>query len=239
MISRTRILAVSIFAAALASAAPIAMAADEPGRITVTGEGSVTAVPDMAVISFGVLKSAPSAREALDAANKALAETIKGFKDKGVEARDIQTSGFSVSPQFDYSNKNGAPPKVVGYQVSNMLTVRIRNIGALGKVLDDAISDGINSGGSLTFGNSKANELVADARKAAVADAIAKAKSLTEAAGVTTGDILSISEDTPPPPQGPVLRMAMAKEADSVPVEAGENDYHARVTVTFAIRQHP
>lgn len=241
MNSPARILAASIFALGVMGmgTAPIAAAADEPGRITVTGEGSVTAVPDMAVLSFGVLKAAPTARQALDDANKALAQAIDGFKAKGVEARDIQTSGFSVSPQFDYSGKNGATPKLTGYQVSNMLTIRIRDISALGKVLDDAISDGINSGGSLSFGNTKSNELVADARKAAVTDAIAKAKALTEAAGVATGDILSINEDTPPPPPGPVMRMAMAKEADSVPVEAGENDYHARVTITFAIRQKP
>lgn len=239
MTSSARFLAVSLFALGLVGTAPLAMAADETGRITVTGEGSVSAVPDMAVMSFGVLKSAPSARQAMDAANKALAEAIKGFKDKGIEARDIQTSGFSVSPQFDYSSKNGAPPKLTGYQVSNMLTVRIRDIASLGKILDDAVTDGINSGGSLTFRNSKAKDLVAEARKAAVADAIAKAKALTEAAGVTTGDVLSISEDMAPPPPGPVMRMAMAKEADSAPVEAGENDYHARVTVTFALRQKP
>jgi uncharacterized protein YggE len=230
----------SLAVIALVTAVPDVRAADEAGRITVTGEGMVSAVPDMAVISFGVLKSAATARQALDQANQALSEAIAGLKDKGIEARDIQTSGFSVSPQFDYSGKNGTAPKLTGYQVSNQLTVRIRDIGALGKVLDDAVSNGINSGGSLSFGNSKEKDLVAEARKAAVVDAISKAKALTEAAGVTTGNILSISEDSPMPPPVPMVRMAMAKEAtDSVPVQAGESDYHARVTVTFAINQKP
>ena len=235
---QTRTLMTSLAVLALVSAAPAAWAAEESARITVTGEGSVTAAPDMAIINFGVLKNAPTARQALDDANKALSEAIADLKAKGVEARDLQTSGFSVSPQFDYSGKNGAAPKLTGYQVSNMLTVRVRDISALGKVLDDAVTNGINSGGSLSFTNSKLKDLVAEARKAAVGDAIAKAKALTEAAGVSTGDILSIAEDAPMPPPVPMVRMAMAKEAaDSVPVEAGESEYHARVTVTFAINQ--
>lgn len=234
----TRPVAAPLLALSLMMTLPAAaIAAEEPGRITVTGEGSVSATPDMAVISFGVLKNAASARDALSEANKALAAALQGLKEKGIEARDLQTSGFSISPQFDYSAKNGAPPKLTGYQVSNTVTVRIRDIAKLGTILDDAISDGINAGGSLSFRNSKENELTAEARSAAVKDAIAKAKALTEAAGVTTGNIVSISEEPAPPPAGPVMRMAMAKEADSVPVEAGENNYHARVTVTFAIRQ--
>lgn len=236
---QARRLMTSIAVLALVSSAPSAFAAEETGRITVTGEGSVSAAPDMAIINFGVLKTAPTARQALDDANKALSAAIADLKAKGIEARDLQTSGFSVSPQFDYSGKNGTAPKLTGYQVSNMLTVRVRDMTSLGKVLDDAITSGINSGGSLSFGNSKRKDLVAEARKAAVADAVTKAKALTEAAGVSTGDVLSIAEDTQMmPPPAPMARMAMTKEAtDSVPVEAGESEYHARVTVTFAIEQ--
>lgn len=232
----TRILAAAIFA--LGAATLPAAAADEPAHITVTGEGRATAAPDMAVLNFGVLKSASTAREAMDAANRALSDAINGFKAKGIEGRDIQTSGFSVSPQYDYSGKNGAPPKLTGYQVSNTVTIKVRDIAALGKVLDDAVTDGINSGGSLSFQNSHEDELMAEARTAAVKDALARAKALTAAAGVSTGDILAISEENVPPAPGPVMRMAMAKEADAAaPVEAGENEYHARVTVTLAIKQ--
>ncbi|HZG27368.1 MAG TPA: SIMPL domain-containing protein [Ensifer sp.] len=235
---QTRTLMSSLAIVALIAAAPASRAAEESGKITVTGEGTVAAAPDMAIINFGVLKTAPTARQALDEANKALAETISGLKSKGIEARDLQTSGFSVSPQFDYSGKNGAAPKLTGYQVSNMLTVKIRDLAALGKTLDDAITDGINSGGSLSFANSKEKDLVAAARKAAVADAMAKARALTEAAGVSTGEILNIFEDSQVQPPVPMVRMAMAKQStDSVPVEAGESDYHARVTMTFAIDQ--
>ncbi|SOC85070.1 hypothetical protein SAMN05421890_3562 [Ensifer adhaerens] len=235
---QTRTLMSSLAIVALIAAAPASRAAEESGKITVTGEGTVAAAPDMAIINFGVLKTAPTARQALDEANKALAEAISGLKSKGIEARDLQTSGFSVSPQFDYSGKNGAAPKLTGYQVSNMLTVKVRDLAALGKTLDDAITDGINSGGSLSFANSKEKDLVAEARKAAVADAMAKARALTEAAGVSTGEILNIFEDSQVQPPVPMVRMAMAKQStDSVPVEAGESDYHARVTMTFAIDQ--
>ncbi len=235
----TRTLMTSLAVLALVSAAPATRAAEEQARITVTGEGTVSAAPDMAIIHVGVLKTAATARQALDDANKALSDTLTGLKTKGIDARDLQTSGFSVTPQFDYSGKNGTAPKLTGYQVSNMLTIRVRDIGGLGKVLDEAVTDGINSGGSLSFGNSNEKELVAEARKAAVADAITKAKALTEAAGVSTGDVISISEDPQFMPQVPMAaRMSMAKQStDSVPVEAGESEYHARVTVTFAINQ--
>ncbi len=235
---QTRTLMTSLAMLALISAAPASRAAEETARITVTGEGMVSAAPDMAIINIGVLKNAATARQALDEANKALSDAISGLKAKGIEARDLQTSGFSVSPQFDYSGKNGTAPKLTGYQVSNMLTVRVRDIAALGDVLNDSVTNGINSGGSLSFANSKEKDLVAEARKAAVVDAIAKAKALTEAAGVSAGDILSISEDAQMPQPVPMVRMAMAKQAtDSVPVEAGESEYHARVTVTLSINQ--
>lgn len=239
--SSRRFCVVTAFAAIASLGSLPAMAADNATpQITVTGEGEIPATPDMAILSVGVLKTASSASEALHANNQALSAAIKTFKDAGIESRDIQTSGFSISPQFDYSpaaQNDNKPPKLTGYQVANDITVRVRDLKNLGKLLDVVVSDGINSGGNIRFTNSNIDDLLKDARKAAVKNAIERAKELTEAAGIKTGAILSISEEQNAPPRGIVMSMAASKMADRVPVEAGENSYQAHVTVTFALQQ--
>jgi uncharacterized protein len=237
MISTYATSSAAVLALALSAAVPV-WAADAPRpSITVTGEASVAAEPDMAILTLGVVKTAKTARAALDENSKALASVIANFKTAGVAAKDLQTSGFSINPQFDYSNNGAKPPELTGYQVNNTLTIRVRDLANLGTLLDQAITDGANSAGGITFTNSNIDELMNKARQAAVKDAIARAKTLTEAAGVKTGAIESISESRDMPPSMPMVRMAMAKEADSVPVEAGENRYQAQVTVTFSIDQ--
>jgi uncharacterized protein len=242
MLTLSRRLCVATAIATFMSGASLpAKAADNPPpQITVTGEGEIPAAPDMAIISLGVLKTAITASEALHANNEALAAAITTFKDAGIASADIQTSGFSISPQFDYSpaaQNDNKPPKLTGYQVANDITVRVRDLKNLGKLLDMVVSDGINSGGSIRFTNSNMDELLKSARKAAVKDALDRARELTEAAGVKTGAILSISEEQNSPPRGLVMSMAASKMADRVPVEAGENTYQAHVTVTLALQQ--
>ena len=242
MLTLSRRFCVATAIAAIASIASLpAMAADNAApQITVTGEGEIPAAPDMAIISVGVLKTAATASEALHANNQALSAAIKTFKDAGIGSTDIQTSGFAISPQFDYSpaaQNDNKPPKLTGYQVANDITVRVRDLKILGKLLDVVVSDGINSGGNIRFTNSNIDDLLKEARKAAVKSAMERAKELTEAAGVKTGEILSISEEQNSPPRGIVMSMAASKMADRVPVEAGENTYQARVTMTFSLKQ--
>ena len=216
---------------------PAALAEDRPQRLmSVTGEGAASAVPDTAILNLGVMKSAPTAHEALDQANTAMSNAIDGFKKSGIAATDLQTSGFSVSPQLDYSDGNGKPPKLTGYQVSNTLMVKVRDISKLGTLLDNAITGGLNSAAGLSFMNSNENALMAEARKSAVKDALAKAKDLAEAAGLGVGAVVSIAEDSVAPAPGPVMRMTMAKVEDAaVPVEAGQNEYRAHVSVTVEL----
>jgi uncharacterized protein len=239
MLRLSHFLGWSSLALTLALGHPAAAAANEPvaRQITVTGQASVSAAPDMAIINIGVLKIAPTARQALDDNNKAVSSVIAEFKNAGVAGKDIQTANFSVSPKFDYSTKTGGHPKLVGYQVSNTLTVRVRDLASLGKLLDNAVTNGMNSGGSLSFTNSNLDELLSKARQLAVKNAVAKAKELTEAAGVKVGTVLSISDSQPSVPPRPTMRLEMAKQANAVPVEAGENEYSAQVRMTFAIAE--
>ncbi|MFJ7354939.1 SIMPL domain-containing protein [Phyllobacterium sp. NPDC097923] len=233
------------FAATAMMAVPFAAMADETPRprITVTGEGEATAAPDMAIVSLVVLQEKPTAREALTANNETMAKVLDAMKKAGIAERDLQTSGFNIDPRYVYpDNKQGQPPqapKIVGYAVSNSLSVRVRDLKKVGEILDQSVTLGVNQGGNLTFTNDKPEAIVEEARKKAVANAIAKAKTLTAAAGVEVGKVIEISEQTfQPRPYGgaPRAKMMAAEASDSVPVAAGENSYNVTVNVTFELK---
>ncbi|MGL4489837.1 MAG: SIMPL domain-containing protein [Rhizobiaceae bacterium] len=239
---KTLVLALAAMALGIAGTA---RAADEPTpRIIVSGEGEVTAAPDMALISLSVLREAATAREALDANSKAMADVIAAMKEFGIADKDLQTSGFSIQPRYVYPdpNKNeNFAPKITGYAVVNSLGVRVRDLAKVGEVLDKSVTLGVNEGGNVTFTKDDTTAIMEEARKKAVEDAVAKAKTLSSTAGVGIGRILEISEQSYRPGPMPMMQaeMAMAKSADSapVPIAAGENSYRVTVNVTFEIKQ--
>ncbi|MFZ1681941.1 MAG: SIMPL domain-containing protein, partial [Rhizobiaceae bacterium] len=185
-----------------------------------------------------------TARAALDANNAAMAEVIAALKAEGIEARDLQTSNFNINPRWYYpQNPDGSPtqeqPRIVGYDVFNGLTVRVRDLARLGAILDRSVTLGVNQGGQVSFTNDNPAAVLKEARKAAVADALDKARTLAEAAGVGVGRILEMSETNFMPQPVPMMeaKMAMARDAAPVPIEAGENVWRVNVTVTFEISQ--
>jgi len=238
--TRGRILAAC--AAAFLAGAPIAASADEerPATMALTGTGEVQAKPDMAVISSGVVSEAKTAREALDANNAAMGEVIAAMKLAGVADKDLQTSGFSVEPQYVYppQQQDGRrdPPRIVGYRVSNRLSVKVRDLGKLGGLLDLSVSLGANQVSGVAFGITEEAPLRDEARKAAMADALRKAELYAEAADVSLERILSISESGGARPPQPLVARALTMEAaDAVPVEAGELTLAVEVHVTWEI----
>ncbi|WP_160009722.1 SIMPL domain-containing protein [Rhizobium sp. 18055] len=229
---------------AIAAALPV-LAADQSQRqaiISVIGEGRATMAPDMAVLNFSVVKQEKTAREALDGNNKAMSDVLGALKKAGIAERDLQTSGFSVQPQYRFpqgTDGQQLPPELIGYQVSNSLTVRVRDLSQLGPIIDQAVTLGVNQGGDIQFTNDKPESAMEEARKGAVADAMARAKTLAEAAGVKLGSVIEINESGPRPQPVPVMRAAMMKSgADAgVPIQGGESSYNISVNVTFAIAQ--
>jgi uncharacterized protein YggE len=223
---------------------PAAAADPQPApHITVVGEGETAASPDMAILSLSVLREADTARAALDQDNKAMADVIDAMKKAGVAERDLQASGLSIDPRYSTAKSGGEQqeePRIVGYRAVNGLTVRVRDLDKLGAIIDRSVSLGVNQGGGIAFTNEDMSKPMAEARKRAMQDAIARARTLTEAAGVKTGRIIEISEQSYQPAPRPMAMKARsfaAAPADSVPVQAGENTYHATVTVTFEIDQ--
>lgn len=210
--------------------------------IIVSGESEAALSPDMAIVTLSVVKQAETAAEALVANNVALAAVLADLKSAGIAERDIQTSGFSISPR--YRQRPAAPggyetPEIVGYTVTNGLRLKVRDLARLGEIVDRSVKLGINDGGGITFTNDDPEPAIREARKQAVREAVEKARDLTEAAGVRLGRIIEISENFARPMPQQMYRAAasMAKEMDAMPIAIGENNYSVTVNVTFGIDQ--
>ncbi|MGL4320257.1 MAG: SIMPL domain-containing protein [Paracoccaceae bacterium] len=200
--------------------------------ITVTGEGVVATAPDQATISLGVTTNADTAVAALAANSEAMAKVTEQLKAAGVAPADLQTSNLSLNPNWTGYDSSSSP-EIAGYSATNMLTVRVRDLEALGAILDAAVSDGANTMNGVTFGLAEPNPVMHEARARAVADATSRATVLATAAGASLGQIVSIIEGGTFPGPAPMFR---AQDA-SVPVENGELAMTASVTVTFEIAE--
>jgi len=203
--------------------------------LTVTGTGSVETAPDMATVMLGVTTTGATAGAAMSANSDAFAAVIARLKAAGVEDRDIQTSNLSLNPNW-VMNSEGTASEVQGYIATNMVTVRIRDLDNTSPVLDAAIADGANALNGLTFGLQNPRPQQDAARKLAVADAVAIATLLSDAAGTKLGPILSIQEGGNMSPMPAPMFRGMA-DAAPVPVEAGAVDVSASVTIVFQIGQ--
>ncbi len=223
---------------------PAAMASEERvSTISVSGTGSVNVAPDLALISFGVVREAKTAREALTANNRAMSEVLQAMKDMGIADKDLQTSNFNISPRYHYPERNSdnsqPQPVITGYVVSNELAVRVRDLSKTGEILDLVVTLGVNSGGNIRFMNDKPEAFLEKARVAAVKNALSKANILATTAGVGLGRILEISENANQPRPVPMAhtRMAAQEDAGSVPVASGENSYSVHVQISWEISQ--
>ena len=207
-------------------------------RITVTGEGTVSAAPDMAILTLSVIHEAETARDAVTGNNAAMTEVVNAMKDAGIADNDLQTSGFSISPRYarPKADDPDGEPRIAGYRAQNSLSVRVRNIADTGIILDRAVSLGVNASSGLVFTNDDPSAFLTEARTKAVADAVARAKTLAEAAGVSVGRILDMSEQSYRPSPVPFAKaemMVARGAADAVPLHGGENDYIITVNIVF------
>lgn len=212
-----------------------ARADDRPSTLTLVGSGAVSVAPDIATLSIGVEIQEDTASDALRENSDQTAKVIATLKDAGVEPRDIQTSNFSVQPVYDNKRASSGRPSVAGYRVTNMVTARVRDLDGLGALLDKVVTDGANRVNGLSFGIEDDREAMDAARALAVKEAARKAALYAEAAGVTLGPILSISEGGSGPDYYPEMEMRSA--AMAVPVERGETTISASINMTWQISE--
>lgn len=208
--------------------------------ITVSGSGKVTGAPDIAQIQLGVSTLAPTVQEARDQAAASLDAMIASVKTNGVAEKDIQTQQFNIQPEYDYRNNEQT---LRGFRINNVVSVKLRDINKTSKVVDDAVQAGGNDTQiqGIFFTIENPDDLKAQAREKAVADAKQKAETLAKAAGVGVGDALQISESgyTPPVYDGAARYAADAAPSAAqpeTPIQPGELDVSVDVSVTWNIQ---
>ena len=222
MIRRTAII---LFACTLA----LGQAHAAEKLVTVTGEATVAVAPDTAMIRIGVTSQDKTAREVGEVNAKQMTAVLAAIKEASIADRDIQTSRLSLQPQYD-PNKAGTA-RLTGFQATNQVTVRIRDIDKLPAVLDRAIGAGANEMSGIEFVVSEQSKLLDQARDDAIADARRKAELYAKAAGAKLGRVISITEEGSSPPPRPMQAM----RAGAVPVAPGEQTLRAVVTVSYEL----
>jgi uncharacterized protein YggE len=213
-----------------------ANAQGSPAGISVQGTGKIAGTPDTLTISFGVAVTEDSVTAAVASAAESADAVMAALVSAGVADDDIQTSNYSIYPQYDYRNDT---QELVGYQVNNTVTAKVRDLDAAGAIIDDVAAAGgdavIVSGVSFSIEDNE--ELVEAARGAAWDDANTKAEQLAELSGVTLGSPISIVETFSSPPVPIAFNEAsLSAVADTVtPIAPGTQQVAVTLSVEYAI----
>lgn len=205
--------------------------------LDVTAEGRTTRVPDVATIRAGVVSQAPTAAAALADEAARMTRVLAALRGAGIAARDIQTATVSLQPQYRYAD--GQPPAVTGYQASNSVGVRFRDIARAGAILDTLVAQGANQIEGPSLAIDQPDAALDEARTDAVRQAQARARLYARAAGMQVVRIVSIGEagqDEGGGPRPPMAMYARAEAAAKTPIEAGERAVTATVQVRFLLR---
>ena len=228
--------AIALMAGAAFSSAQAAEAMMAPRTITVSGDAEIASKPDQARLSAGVVSQAETAAAALTANSTAMNRVFAALRAAGIPDNRMQTSNFSVQPQYaPYREGNPEPQRIIGYQVSNNVTVVVDDLTKVGPTLDALVRSGANQLGGIQFTIADPKPLAERARTLAVVDGAAKARTLATAAGVTLGPLMSIQESSNVRPV-PVFAMSRAVAAESTPIAEGEERVGVNVTMTYAIQ---
>jgi uncharacterized protein YggE len=211
-----------------------------PG-VSATGTGKATGKPDVAVLSLGVMTQAQTVQEANTQAQAAMDNLLNSLRSSGVEVEDIQTQYFNISPLYGNSFAPDRQPQITGYQVSNAVSVKVRNIDEVSGIIDSAVGavgDPLQVNGiSLTIDDPTA--LQDAAREDAIDVAKEKGQKLAQLAGVGLGDPIFVSEEsafTSPPSPAYDARLLEAQTTGSTPISPGELEVQVTVRLVYAIQ---
>ena len=221
-----------VAAAARMAAEAVNQESGVPGQgIIVSGTGTASAEPDLALINLGVQVLSPSVGEALHTANTSLESILQVLGNFNVDEKDTQTRYFNINTQYDYSN-DGAP-EVSGYQVTNELSVKVRNLGSLGEIITDVVEAGgdpVRVNG-INFAIEDTTTLEDEALAQAIADAKTRAERMAELSGVTLGDLVSVSQAGGASPASPIAFAVEAQFARSAPTPIRTGDLEITITI--------
>lgn len=227
---------------ALAPMPALAQTADAPPiaagtLLDVSAEGRTTRVPDVATIRAGVVAQAPTAAAALTDQAGRMARVLAALGRAGVADRDVATASVGLSPQYRYQDNQ--PPQVTGYQASNSVAIRFRDVRRAGTILDALVAAGANQIDGPDLSIDQPDAALDEARVDAMKRARARAELYAKAAGLRVVRLVSIGEgatnDGGPRPPVFYARAAVAKEADTTQIAAGEKDVTVTVNVRFLL----
>lgn len=202
--------------------------------LNVTGQGKVEASPDIAYITLGVVTEHKDAGTAQDDNRQKMSSIILAIKSLGVKDDDIKTTNYSIYPRYNYIKETGER-HIIGYTVNNSVQVTIRDISKVGKIIDMASKNGVNTSGGITFGLSDYEKYYNEALRNAVETAKRKAETMAGALGITLGVPVSVSESGgyhPPVYYDHHMKVGMG-EAASTPIQAGTLRVTANVSMTY------
>ncbi len=215
---------------------PAAPTTSLPRTITVVGEGTVSTTPDVAQIQVGVQVKGDNAQEASAEAAETMDAILAALKDAGVATKDIQTTGYNIFVE-QRTGPDGVATDQVMYHVSNSVSVTVRDLDTVGDVLDAAIAAGANNIYGVNFSIDDPDEVMAEARKKASEDALARAEELAGLHGVALGEVVSVSEviDGMAVPMYASVNANMGMGSAAGPIAPGELEMTARLQVVYAI----
>lgn len=206
----------------------------EKKTISVSGQAKVTAAPDIAYISLGVISEDKDAKVAQKSNATAMEKVIASIRANGVKDEDIKTDNYSIYPKYDY-NKNNGVGTIIGYTVNNTVRVTVRDLSKTGNIIDAASGSGVNVSSNIAFGLSNYEKYYNDALKNAVLAAKKKAATMAEALGVTLKAPISVSEGGGYSPLQNYVTYEM--KADSAgaatPVQSGSLEITANVSAVY------
>lgn len=207
--------------------------------INVTGNGEVTATPDIAYLSLGVLTEKATITEAQSLNSTAMNNVISAIKNAGIKDEDIKTSDYNISPKYNYDKNSGAST-LAGYTVSNTLNVTVKDISKVGKIIDTAVANGANTSNSITFGISDYKKYYNMALQNALSDAQGKAQTISSFLNVKLTTPVTITENSSGVPNNyPIYPIELASKMDSVSssasttIQAGTYKIKANVSLTY------
>lgn len=204
--------------------------------ITMTGEGKISAQPTLAEVNLGLLSEGRDVPATQSDNAKKVNAIVAALKGLGIAEADMQTSGYSISPRYEYVDGR---QNIIGYTVSQNLAVKVRNLTQVGAVVSKAGELGSNQLNGVTFTIDEPAAVQQAARKEAIADAEKKALELAQALGVKLVRVVGFSESTPGSPTPPMFYDRLEAQAANVvapEIQPGELDVKANVSVTYEIR---
>jgi len=229
-------------APATQTSVPATVSAGSSNTITVTGDATVNAAPDEAVITLSVENDAPEPGTALDENSKSIQKVLDRLKAEGVPEADIQTSNVSLYPVRTYDPQTGKE-SLTGYRANNSVTVTLKEAALVGKILAASVETGATNVSGPVWRLTEDGAAVAEALKKAVANAQAKAQTLAEAQGVKVGPVVMIAEgavEVPVVPMYTAMESAAGRDAAKVaeaPISAGTLEVTANVTVSYGLER--